>query len=90
MIHTISYNKLPQELRDILAAADMYEEKLPALRVQMCLGLKENGFITDDRIEVVRIEGEENYERLIGLKPELPTNLPTNTKSGGVNASGAW
>ena len=67
-----------------------YPDQLPALRVQMCLGLKENGFITDDRIEVVRIEGDGNYERLIGLKPELVTELVTNTKSGGVNASGAW
>ena len=68
MLYDIAYDKLPGDLQGILDEADIHHDRLLDLEGQVLLGLRDHGFITDERISTIRISDGGNYERLIDLR----------------------
>ena len=68
MLHDIDYDMLPGDLQGILGEADVHHCRLIDLEGQVPLGLREHGFIPDERISIIRINDGGNYESLIDLR----------------------
>ena len=80
MLHDVEYDKLPDNLKGLLSEAERHHNSLLAPKARMCAALRQQGFIPDNRIEMIRVKDAKNYERIIDLSQSENGNAVTNAR----------
>ena len=71
MMRDLDYISLPEDIKEILAESDLVHNKIAELKTRINSSLRYHGLIPDNRIDMIRIRGTGNYERLIPLKTKM-------------------
>ena len=82
MLFDLDYNKLPDDLRDIIKETDLALSIMEECRKRMREGLRYHGLVPDDRITVVRVQNDGGkFVRFIKLEDKGRQNGRHNAKS---------